>query len=170
MAHIEVERRRRSSWWLWLALGIAALILWLVFANRNRARDVAGAGRGPGAEAPFAGEVIRDPQLLLSPANPLALAGRTAELDNARVLTVAGNRAFWVGADRDRQLLVVLDPPFTTQGIMTGQNVSVGGTVERLPGFEQAQREWGADPALRTDYERQQIYLKANSLNITPSS
>ena len=104
-----------------------------------------------------------------------SVVGRTVDLDGARVLSVTGDRVFWVDGSTTGQVLVVLDEQRTpgmpgVEGrydVNPGQTLNITGTVQRFPGWDEARTRWKADPAYQKEFESQQVYIHADKLEIT---
>jgi hypothetical protein len=104
-----------------------------------------------------------------------SLAGRRARIADARVLSVNGDKLFWVGESADRRMLVAVEEQPTPNepdvegryDVKQGQTMTIYGTVERFPEVEEFQQRWGADPKLRDELENQRVYLRAHRLEIT---
>jgi len=81
------------------------------------------------------------------------LLGKRVELNKVKVESVIGDVVFWVGPNKDRRVLVVmdqfLDNPETKTIVKQGDTVSVAGVVEAMPPKEIAPLLW----AMVTDKE-----------------
>jgi hypothetical protein len=173
MAEIAVERKNRFPWWAWLLIAPAALLMLWIFLAPERGTGIIGSAD----RERTTGEPIGDLAVIYSTNDPNALAGRSVHIEDARVLSVTGDKQFWVGPDENRRVLVILDEvPTPTQpriegryDVNPGQNVTINGRVERFPGWEAAQARWNADPKLRSQYESQPVYIHADGLQITNS-
>ena len=175
MAEIPVEKTNRG--WLWpvllvlAAIVIVAIILW----PRNDYDGVA-ASSPPTATSPVTetNGPIADLSRLIQPNNPDALDGTQVDIKNARVLSVTGDKSFWVGQDASNQVLVVLDEQATPSlpfregryDVNPGQSIEVQGQVRKFPGFDEARDKWKIDPKLKSQFEDQKIYIAANKLSI----
>ena len=169
MAEIAVRHKRAMPGWAYGALFLLAIaFLALAFYLKNRPApgdDV----RSRSAEAPLTSVAA------LSSPDTDALVGRPVAIRGARVLSVTGDRVFWIAGDQARQILVILDEQRTpnmphTEGrydVNAGQILNIEGTVQRYPGWAEAQAQWNADPAYRSEFDRQVIYIHAGKLDIT---
>ena len=171
MAEIAVERRKAFPWWAWLLIALAGLLLvWALF------------GRDPGGEADVERQRAAGPILNLSDfyaaENPESLVGRNVRIDNANVLSVTGDRDFWIGEAQGRQVLVILNESMTPKqpgiegryDVNPGQTISiVEGEVKRFPGWDEARSRWNVNPDLRSNFENQRVYIEAEKLSITDS-
>lgn len=162
MAEIAV-RKPGVPWWVWLlgALAVAAL-LWALLArgdNRNQADRTA-----PITDiAAFKG------------ASPDDLIGRPVRIENAQVVSVTGDRDFWISDGQGGQVLVILDQTATPAqpgiegryDVNPGQTLSVYGEVNRAPGWEEAQSRYALNERVRSEFERQQFFIAADRLDIS---
>jgi hypothetical protein len=172
MAEIAVEKKGGMNWLIWLLLAAAiVLLLWWLFAGTSReATDITGErGRIADQTGP-----ILDASMLFNVTDASQFAGREVELQNARVLSVTGDKNFWIGEAEGRQVLVRLDEQPSpgrpaVEGrydVNPGQTVNVYGEVREFPGWSAAQSEWNLDPTLQSNFENQKIYVHANRLDI----
>lgn len=164
MAEIAVRRKSLMPMWAWLllALALAALLLW-AFLGLDRGED---RFRSEGA--------ITDVAALYN-SNVDAVVGKQVSIDRANVLSVTGDRSFWVGEGEGRQVLVILNEVPTPgqpgiegrYDVNPGQTIAIRtGEVKRFPGWDEAQSRWNLDPNLRSTYEKQQVYIEADRLNV----
>ena len=132
----------------------------------ERQRTVAGQQDGP----------VRNLAVFYNAENPETLVGRRVRLENVDVLSVTGDRDFWIGDREGRQVLVILDEvPTPNQPLVEGrydvnpgQKISVlDAEVKRFPGWEEARSRWNLDSNLRSNFEKQRVYIEADKLNIT---
>lgn len=172
MAEIAVERK--FPWWAWLLIALAVIVLLWVLLGRDRGgmasdaerdKTVAGQQDGP----------ISDLAMFYNAENPEMLIGRQVRIENANVLSVTGDRDFWVGDTEGRQVLVVLNEvPTPNQpriegryDINPGQKVAIlEGEVKRFPGWDEARSRWNIDPKLRSNFENQRVYIEADKLDV----
>ena len=178
MAQIAVERKSSSAWvWWLLAAIIIAALLWF-FIGRDRDTYPAAAATSTAAEATSSMAsntgALTSLAPLLNPADS-SLAGRQVAItDPVRVLSVTGDKTFWVGQGTGQQALVFLEEvPTPNQpaiegryDITPGQTVKIWGDVRSMPSFDVAQRDWKASPSLRQEYEQQKVYIHANRLEV----
>ena len=97
--------------------------------------------------------------------------GSAVDLDNARVLNVVGDSAFFVGTDDARRVLVVLENLGESEAgargtdgaynIDEGDMVSINGTVARYT--EGARGTWELPDTERERMLRQGLYVRVNS-------
>lgn len=167
MAEIAVERKSAFPWWAWLLIALAVAILAWMFFVRGR--------EGTETERQRSGEALTSLNAFYNVQNTEALVGRPVNVQNARVLTVSGDSTFWIGEGEGQQVLVRLRETATpgTPGVEgrydvnPGQRVSiVDGEVKAFPGWEAARTQWNADPALRSNYENQKVYIEATRLEL----
>lgn len=166
MAEIAVRRKPIIPIWAWILIGLAIVaLLWLFLGNRGAMGD---------AERNRAG-AINDLALLYNVTDAEPLVGREVRIDNARVLSVTGDRDFWIGAGEGRQVLVVLNQTMTPNqpaiegryDVNPGQNIAiVDGEVKRMPGWDEARSRWNLDEKLRSNFENQRVYIEADKLEI----
>ena len=170
MAEIAVQRKPIIPIWAWLliALGIIAL-LWLFFA-----RD-----RGAVAETDrYRTGAIDTLALLYNPTDPQSLVGREVRIDNATVLSVTGDRDFWIGDAEGRQVLVILNQTMTPgqpaiegrYDVNPGQTIAItDGEVKQFPSWDEARSRWNLDEKIRSNFENQRVYIEADKLDIKDS-
>ncbi len=164
MAEIAVERKHRIPWWGWLLIIVAAiLVIWGVYEAFNRNRGVEAAGP-PAVEETTQGMAITDVSTIYSAADPTSLIGREVAITHAPVVSVAGDRMFWIGQGEGQQVLVVTDEKHPD--ISAGQTVNVNGKVEKMPDWNTIESQWNADPLLRSSLESQRVYVKADRLEM----
>jgi hypothetical protein len=166
MAEIAVERKRGLPWWAWLLIALAALLLaWALFDRRGTGEAQRQRAAGP----------VTDLTVFYALDNAAELVGRDVRIESANVLSVTGDRHFWVGDKEGRQVLVILNEvPTPNQpqiegryDVNPGQKISiVEGEVKRSPGWEEARSQWNIDPSLRSNYENQRVYIAASKLRI----
>lgn len=164
MAEIAVRRKSLMPIWAWvlLALALATLLLW-AFLGLER-----------GEERFRTDGPIRDVAALYTP-NVEAVAGKQVSIDRTNVLSVTGDRTFWVGEGEGRQVLVILNEVPTPgqpaiegrYDVNPGQMIAIqSGEVKRFPAWEEARSRWNLDPTLQSTFEKQQVYIEADRLNI----
>ena len=163
MAEIDVRRKRNPAVFTWaiiLLIGTG----WLIYAlaprytawqNRSRLADP-----------------ITDLRLFATVPDIESTVGRRVEVRNARVVSVTGDRTFWVDTGSADTMFVVLDeqrtPDTATEGrydVNAGQMVAIQGRIEQFPGWEAARARWDIDPAV--PFEDQRVYVAAEELTIT---
>jgi hypothetical protein len=167
MAEIAVRRKPVIPVWAWLLIGLALIALLWAFFGRDR-------GWLGGADRYRAG-AIDDLALLYNVSNPDSLVGREVRIDNAKVLSVTGDRHFWVGDREGRQVLVMLDETATPgqpriegrYDVNPGQTIAItDGEVKRVPAWDEARSRWNIDENLRSNFENQRVYVEAKKLEI----
>lgn len=198
MANIPVEHKSGPGIWPWL-LGLLALLLvgWFVlelFDEEPDADELAGLENNVG--------IIDDVELDAPDLEPITLqdelyedygatvyadattgqdarVGRSVDLDGARVLSVVGDSAFFVGADDNRRVLVVLEnlgESATGAGgsdgvfnIDAGEMVSIDGTVNRY--VEGARGTWELPTSERERMLQKGLYVSvSDASNLSVSS
>lgn len=164
MAQIAVERKGGIPWWVWLiaVLIIIGIIAYFATANNNNQAVVA-----PGSTGEAARTAIVDPLVLYNPADPTVLAGNRVELAPVKVLSVAGNNAYWVGESANRDFLLVLGPQIQQTTLAPGEVVRIYGTAERFPGYERASQMWNLNANDRAAFNRQTVYVNADRIDVT---
>ena len=117
---------------------------------------------------------ITDVLVLVDTPDRASLVGRPVALFGAKVVDVVSPRAFWVGPNNEKQLLVVLDSTAarTDAGhtaMRAGQTVSVAGVVKAIPtNLDDVRGAWGLSGDA-TMLSRERIYLSASDLALTGS-
>lgn len=173
MAEIAIEGKSRGSRILWLvaALLIVALIWWLATRDRE-AVNTTGTTMTPAGQT--AGSITGLNQLY-AVNDAAAFANREVAItEPVRVLSVTGDRTFWVGQGVGQQVLVRLEEVATPgqpaiegrYDVTAGQTIRIWGDVRRFPGFTEAQRTWNLNPNVEKELDNQSIYIHANRLEI----
>jgi hypothetical protein len=163
MAEIEVRRRRNPAVLTWAIILLVGLG-WLIYAlspqftawqTRSRLADP-----------------ITDLRLVATALDAESIVGRRVEVRNARVVSVTGDRTFWIDSGSADTLFVVLDeqrtPGTATEGrydVNAGQMLDIRGRIERFPGWDVARSRWNIDPTV--PFEEQRVYVAAEELTIT---
>jgi hypothetical protein len=169
MAH-DPERKAVRPIWIWPLVGLAILVAaWVIFAPAERA-DTA-----PIRESAI--QAIRG-----TPQNPyteVTVVGRPENLEGQHVqfsaMTVergAGPNAFWA-TKQGARLLVILegaagpgDTGDRAQAYSKGDTVSVTGTIQRFPGYEEASSRWNLR-GNRRDFRNLDSYIAASQTGRT---
>lgn len=94
---------------------------------------------------------------------PEDLVGQTIALDAVPVQAKTG-KGLWVGYQHRNMLLVA--PPTGTDlaSIETGDIVAVQGQIQKMPGADEALQRWNIDAALRSQVEREVLYVEATKV------
>jgi hypothetical protein len=182
---VRQQTKKAVPWWVWLLLAVLAILagLWLLFALFNDGEDpdvaelpatTAPATAAPPESAPNTADTapITDLLIVVDTNDPAALIGRRVELQSVLVQSVVGDKTFWVGPSQDQQLFVVLDEerdPPGVEGLVDvdqGQQVSIGGTVEKLPPIEQARQQFDLSADNTADLNGAQLYLRAERVEV----
>ena len=170
MTQIPVERKRGVPAWAWLLIVlILVALLWWLFTLVNDNRRAAAADQQPVVSAP----PLTDLSSIAGASDKLSLAGRKAQFTNVTVQSVVGDKTFWIGPSKDKQLFVVLNeqpsPNKTVEGqvnVNPGQTVTVTGVIKKLPSMAEARKQWQLSDANSTTLANQQIYLAADHVDI----
>lgn len=176
MAEIPVERKSAFPWWAWLLVGLALLLLIWAIAARDDGETVAVSEAERQRTMPAAPVgTITSLAVFHETANPEELVGRRVQIESAGVLSVTGDKDFWIGETEGRQVLVILDQVMTPAqpgiegryDVNPGQTISiVEGEVKRFPGWDEARSRWNLDEKLQKNFENQQVYIEADKLDI----
>ena len=93
---------------------------------------------------------ITDYAMLTGAADKQTLVGKRVNLKNLKVLSVPGDRTFYVGDNEGQKIFVVLDevktPNTAIEGrydITAGQTVSLNGIIEKMPSVAEAKQRFG---------------------------
>jgi hypothetical protein len=87
------------------------------------------------------------------------------------VLSVIGDRPFWVGRSNNERLVVVLDPALDKGNaeskvvIKGGQTLDLTGVLRPMPSAQTAQSQWGLTAAEAQGLQTQAVYLQADKIN-----
>lgn len=114
--------------------------------------------------------VIVDEAIIVDAPDRSALVGRSVALFGARVQTVTGDHAFWVGPSPDRQLFVVLDSQTVARrvDIEPGQTVALAGVIRAVPGdLASVRGAWNLTAANEVTLTRERVYLDASHVQVT---
>lgn len=179
MAHIPVEKKSGTPWWVWLlALLLIGGVIWLFAEMFDDEPD----------EDDFATtEVIDDPvdttppvltslSTLLSANNPTAYFGRRVDVDDIPVTSLAGDSTFWVypdGRDGERIFVVLRGLGESESGPGTGADgvynvddsevIDIEGTVMDLGPNDPS--VWGLRGADASMVAGQRFYIQASELD-----
>lgn len=130
----------------------------------------AGANRSD-ATGNTGGDPIRDIIIVVAAPDRLPLIGRRVELENVPVQSVVGDKGFWVGPDKERQLFVALDEsetrgPDARVKVRPGQTVTVAGEIKKVPSMEEARKRWELGEANSATLETERVYLAADRVEL----
>jgi hypothetical protein len=101
------------------------------------------------------------------------LVGRDVRIMSARVQSLAGDRAFWIGPDQNHRVFVAVDATSvdsaigTDRGLHAGDLVAITGTLKQAPksGGDVKMTDWGhIDDADANALASRQVYIWAKSL------
>lgn len=126
--------------------------------------DQAGTNGGQAA----AGNALTDMLVVVNEPNKASLAGRPATFTNVRVQSVVADKGFWVGPNKDQQVFVIFDektaggPAEGQVQVKEGQNVTLTGAMEQVPG--DAQARFGLDAASAAALAKQGVLLHAKQV------
>ncbi len=182
MAEFPVQRKVPPIWaWLLGVMGVMIVVAILLWPRASYTLPSGAAVTSDGTAERSAGGVaetngITELSALVNPSKPDMLAGKYVHLTNTLVLVSnGGGRTFWVGTDPSHQVLVVLNESPTSSlpfrggqyDIKPGETVSIKGEVMKFPGFQRARKEWNVNPNLKSEFDRQKIYIYANEVEAT---
>lgn len=110
--------------------------------------------------------------VIIAAVRPLDMAGRRVNLENVPVRQLAGDKTFWIGESPERQMLVYLEEAGQEQKmeVKEGQNVTIQGTLQRMPAADEVIEKWGVNADMRNTIEGQPLYLRAERVEVTQSS
>lgn len=115
-------------------------------------------------ETAAAGDEIRSVIVIANAADPVQLIGQNVSITNAAVVATAGPRAFWLGTDDGKRVLVVHEG--TAVRPDANDKVSVLGVLRATPEVE-AVRAWqlpSGDVTFVTGTQR--VYIDARQVNL----
>lgn len=131
----------------------------------NKGTDIATAKPDQASDK---GEPLSDVVAFATAADPLTLVGRKAKLTDVPIQKVISDRAFFVGAGPQQQMLVLLDKGITNgpdaakaAAIRAGQTVSLTGIIEKLPTQEAVNQTYGVGGPDYAAIQGQKAYLHA---------
>jgi hypothetical protein len=113
---------------------------------------------------------LTDPAMVYTAERPAILVGRHVRADQAQVLSVVGDRTFWVGPSEEQKMFVRLRPGLD-EGIMEkvvvmkpGQIVSIEGDLRGAPEGPNAPKWWRHRYSHGDVDHGEQIYLYADRI------
>jgi len=186
----EVGARVGYGWiWIWIAI-IIILVIWfggfgwggyggwwwgnrprtaLVGPNQANGRPaITGQPAPAGAAAAVTGSGVP----ILTAANKQIYIGQPFTISNVPVQKTANDRAFWIGANDNDTMLVVLTGNQNNAGnsnVQNGVRVNISGTVERAPSAEQAKRMWSLSDEDAKKLEQQGVFVQAAQVEAGPA-
>lgn len=162
MAEIPVQKKSSMTWlWVLLALILAALLLWWILDNDEEPvpgiGEVAGTTEGP----------ITTIEAILASTDPTALVGREVRLDSVQVQSVPDDRAFLVGPDANRTVLVMLNEDATPISRVEGEVDVNPGQVVNVTGTVRSAADLGNNPAgAQGMLTGQDVYIQSSMVEI----
>jgi hypothetical protein len=185
----EVGARVGYGWiWIWIAI-IIILVIWFGgfgwggyggwwWGNRPRTAVVGPAPNGnlanngqpapAGSPAAVTGSGVQ----ILTAANKQPFVGQPFVINNVPVQNAANDRAFWIGANDNDTMLVVLTGNQNNAGnsnVQNGVRANISGTVERAPSAEQAKRMWSLSDDDAKKLEQQGVFVQAAQVEAGPA-
>lgn len=119
--------------------------------------------------------VIREPITevitITSAPQPQTLVNRRVQFTSTKVLSVIGDRPFWVGRSNNERLVVVLDPALDKGSaenkivVKAGQTLDIAGVLKPMPSPETAQKQWGLSASEAQGLQAKAVYLQADKMN-----
>lgn len=151
MAEIPVKKSSGVPLWVWaLAAVILLALVWWLFTAFNDEPEIAAVApavvpaSAPSAAAPATESGPITELSMLSGASLGAMTGREVRLSSVPVLSVVGDRTFFIGTSEQDRVFVVLDEqptPGPTEGrydVTAGQQIALVGSVQptsQIPGI-----------------------------------
>lgn len=114
---------------------------------------------------------ITDVAVINSAPDQQSLVGKRVQFTATNVLSVIGDRPFWVGRSNNERLVVVLDPALDKGNaeskvvIKGGQTLDLTGVLRPMPSAQTAQSQWGLTAAEAQGLQTQAVYLQADKIN-----
>lgn len=115
-------------------------------------------------------EPITDVVVISSAPDPASIVGKRVKFTDTNVLSVIGDRPFWVGRSNNEQLAVVLDPALDKGSaekkivIKAGQTLDITGVLKPMPPQETVQKQWGLSATEAQTLQSQAVYLQADKI------
>jgi hypothetical protein len=115
-------------------------------------------------------EPITDVVVISSAPEPASLVGKRVKFTDTQVLSVIGDRPFWVGRSNNEQLAVVLDPALDKGSaekkivVKAGQTLDLTGVLKAMPPQETVQKQWGLSATEAQTLQSQAVYLQADKI------
>lgn len=147
-----IVRRRPGLFWTWVAL-LAAGTAFVIWASYRQV-----------AWEPVPAAV--DWSRITAAPNLEPILGHEVRILFVTVTEVTSDTVFWGTAPGGKTVLVVHAQGMPRGSLQPGQILDVTGTVRAAPGWEQARQLWNFDPALRSRFEEQKLYLAADRVNV----
>jgi hypothetical protein len=116
-------------------------------------------------------EPITEVVTVTSAPNPTSLVNKRVQFTSTKVLSVIGDRPFWVGRSNNEKLAVVLDPALDKGSaenkivIKPGQTLDIAGVLKPMPSPETAQKQWGLSASEAQGFQAKTVYLQADKIN-----
>jgi len=129
-------------------------------ARSPRLAPVGTAGHAPFLDTAVSEDSMRTIRMITAADDPPQLVGRRIDLD-LKAPYLVDPRAFWVGSNDDR-VLVVFARDVTTKP-KTGQPIRISGKVREIPSIEE-QISWGLDAHQRQEVEQEKVYILADAV------
>jgi len=185
----EVGARVGYGWiWIWIAI-IIILVIWFGgfgwggyggwwWGNRPRAAFVGPApsnslaNNGQPAPAGSPAAVTGSGVQILTATNKQTFVSQPFVINNVSVQKTANERAFWIGANDNDTMLVVLTGNQNIAGnsnVQNGVKVNISGTVERAPSSQQAKRMWSLSDDDAKKLEQQGVFVQATQVEAGPT-
>lgn len=186
MANIPIQKKSKVPWWAWLiGLITVGLLIWLlldvILDDDEDDAEIAqptATTQAPAVPAvpdpvtsPSATMPLTDVTVLATAIDP-TLTGRTAQLEGAEVLSVVGDRTFWIGPSAEDKILVVLDEavdPAGAEGLVNvneGQQVSLTADVRKIPPMPEARETFDLNEQEAAELDGEVIYLYADTVTV----
>lgn len=177
MTNIPIKQKKGVPWWVWLLVVLAILVgLWLLLAILDSDDDVDVANPAEPVTATVAAttdpKLVTDLLIIVDTDDPDSLVGRRVKLESVAVQSVVGDKTFWVGPSKDQQLFVFLEEKVDPAGaegqvdVNEGQQVTITGTVEKLPPIEQARKQFDLSEKNSADLKGEKLYVRAAQVKI----
>ena len=183
---VPTEQKKGMPWWVWALLALLLIgLIWFFVAlgddtEEGAANDPAATATATEVSEPTATDEpeavegqVTDLTVFFDAEDPASLVGSEVQLQQgAAVQSVVGDKTFWVGPGQDQQLFVFLEEegdPAGVEGMVdvnAGQQVTISGTIEKLPPIEEARSQFELSEENSVDLEGQEVYLRAEQVEV----
>jgi len=175
--------------WIWILIAIIILVIWFGgfgwggyggwwWGSRPHAAVV---GTAPNSSLPNNGQpapagspaaVTGSGAQILTAANKQPFVSQPFVIKNVPVQKTANDHAFWIGANNNDTMLMVLTGNQSNAGnsnVQNGVRVNISGTVERAPSAQQAKRMWSLSDDDAKKLEQQGVFVQATQVEAGPA-
>ena len=175
----DAKPRQRSRAWAWLIALVLIATPVLYWAAFLRTPTAGAAGRQENQISELLHLPEDDARITdlddLFTKNPEELVNREAHFERMRVLEIAGDGAFWIGAKpetRDRILVILCGPSASAPEqkerltIRSGDAIEIRAVLRRFLGVAEARERWGLPGVDQAILAEQKLYLETDRASV----